>query len=254
RTLLTQLLDGPAWVWATRPAPGPGLRATLGEAAHAVAVPLLALPLLPLLLPMAVLDLLAVRVLEQADRPESGPADPAHVAAVEAYEDVCAQNAFTAAGPVKPGPVRRATMRAGLFGLDYACRHVFARRQLAGVRTIHFARWQPLDGGERLLFASSYDGSQESYMDDFINRLSWGVNLIFSNGAGYPRTRWLVLRGARDEVAYKQYLRKHQIPTVVFHSAYAQLPARTIDDQSDLRDGVARALDATESAAWLRLL
>ena len=77
-------------------------------------------------------------------------------------------------------------MRGVLLGLDYANRHVFNRDNLAGVRTIHFARWVPVDDGRRLIFASSYDGTLESYMDDFIDRLSWGLNAVFSNGMGYP--------------------------------------------------------------------
>ena len=104
-------------------------------------------------------------------------------------------------------------MRVALAGLDFACRHSFARDNLAGVTSIHFARWVPLDDGERLIFASSYDGSLESYMDDFISRLAWGINLVFSNGVGFPRARWLVLDGARDEISYKHYLRRHQVPT-----------------------------------------
>ena len=36
-------------------------------------------------------------------------------------------------------------------------------------------------------------------MDDFINKVGWGLNLLFSNGVGWPRTRWLVHGGARIE-------------------------------------------------------
>ena len=31
-------------------------------------------------------------------------------------------------------------------------------------------------------------------MDDFINKVGWGLNLLFSNGVGWPRTRWLIKR------------------------------------------------------------
>ena len=77
---------------------------------------------------------------------------------------------------------------------SYATRHVFNRANLAGVKTIHFARWVFLDDQRRLVFASNYDGSLESYMDDFIDKVAWGLNAVFSNGVGYPRTSWLVLR------------------------------------------------------------
>ena len=51
---------------------------------------------------------------------------------------------------------------------DYTARHVFNRGRLARVTSIQFARWVFLDGKKRVIFASNYDGSLESYMDDFI--------------------------------------------------------------------------------------
>ena len=149
--------------------------------------------------------------------------------------------------------VRDLELRVALRGLDYAARHVFARDNLAGVRSIHFARWVLLDGGKRVVFASNYDGSQESYMSDFIDRVAWGVNLVFSNGVGYPPTRWLVFGGARDEQRYKAYLRNHQLPSVWF-SAYPTLSARNVDDNSALRDGLAGALTEEGARKWLAAL
>ncbi|MFL6127922.1 MAG: hypothetical protein ACJ73E_02520 [Mycobacteriales bacterium] len=240
--------------WALRPAAGLGLADRLRNGVHKVVPAAAALLALPVLLPVAVAGLVAIRLQERTDRPETDLPDPEHVHEVERYEDFAAQNPFTAIGLVKPGPIRRVTMRVALTGLDWGCRHLFARDNLAGVRTIHFARWLPLDDGRRVVFASSYDGSQESYMDDFIDRLSWGVNLVFSNGCGYPRTRWLVSGGARDETAYKRYLRRHQVPTVVFYSAYEALSARNVDDNSLVRDGLRRSGDDADAAGWLGLL
>jgi hypothetical protein len=238
----------PGLRWAQRRT-GPGLVRTVRDAVHLAAGCALVLLTLPVLLPVAVAGLVAIRLRERTDRPDTDPPAPGHVRAVERYEDFGAQNPFTAVGLLKPGLLRQVTMRVALAGLDFGCRHLFARDNLAGVRSIHFARWLPLDDGRRVIFASSYDGSQESYMDDFIDRLHWGVNLVFSNGAGYPRTRWLVQGGARDETAYKHYLRRHQVPTVVFYSAYDQLSARNVDDNQRLRDGLRAG-----GADWLELL
>jgi hypothetical protein len=104
-----------------------------------------------------------------------------------------------------------------------------------------------------VIFASNYDDSQESYMDDFIDRLAWGINLVFSNGRGYPPTRWLIRDGARQEDLYKRYLRRHQISSVWF-SAYPTLSARNLDDNSRLRDGLAEDLNEEEAERWLALL
>jgi hypothetical protein len=235
-----------------RPA-GPGFVSRLRDAAHLVAGAAAVLLALPVLLPLVVAGLVAIRLQERSDRADTGAPDREHVDEVERYEDFAAQNPFTAVGLLKPGLLRLATMRVALAGLNWACRHLFARDNLAGVRTIHFARWLPLDGGRRVVFASSYDGSQESYMDDFIDRLHWGVNLVFSNGLGYPRTRWLVQGGARDETSYKHFLRRHQVPTVVFYSAYDTLSARNVDDNSLIRDGL-RAGGGADAADWLERL
>src|SRR6266487_1625244 len=103
-------------------------------------------------------------------------------------------------GSLKPGMFRRLTIAAVLVVIDYTARHIFNRGKLGRVTTIHFARWVFLDGGRRVLFLSNYDGSLESYMDDFINKVGFGLNVVFSNGIGYPRTNWLLCDGCKDEV------------------------------------------------------
>ena len=72
-------------------------------------------------------------------------------------------------------------MLALLALLDYSTRHIYNQGYLTRVQTIHFARWVLLDDGHRMFFASNYDGSLESYMDDFINKVAWGINAVFGN-------------------------------------------------------------------------
>jgi hypothetical protein len=240
--------------WARREPRGVGLAYRVRDTVHLVALPLAAVALLPVLLPAVVVLLLVIRRHELSDVSESGPAPLTHTLELERTEDHVAQNPFTAVGLVKPGKARRLAMRGVLLGLDWANRHVYHRDNLAGVRTIHFARWVPIDDGKRLIFASSYDGTLESYMDDFIDRLSWGLNAVFSNGMGYPATRWLVLDGAKDETAFKDYLRNHQIVTPVWYSAYDALPARNIDANSQLRIDLPRTLEEPAADEWMALL
>ncbi len=93
-----------------------------------------------------------------------------------------------------------------------------------------------LDGRRRLFFGSNYDGSLDSYMDDFINKVAWGLNLVFSNGIGYPRYRLLLILGAqRIEQQFKYYLRRHEVPTQVWYKAYPGLTA------VDLRTAISEA-------------
>lgn len=243
----------PDLAWAARPPAGPGVLFRAREGIHAVGWAAVVAPLSPLLLAALPGWLLLVRRHERRDVSETGRPARDRVAEVTRGEDFGTPNPFTAYGRVKPGIVRRVTIGVALRGLDYGSRHVFNRDNLAGLRTIHFARWVLLDGGRRVIFASDYDGSQESYMDDFIERLAWGVNLVFSNGVGFPPTRWLVLDGAGHEQQYKAYLRNHQLPSVWF-SAYPDLSVRNIDDNSRLRAGLAGELTDEEARSWLALL
>jgi hypothetical protein len=240
--------------WARLGPRGVGLVYRVRDFVHLLALPLVVLVALPVLVPAVVIMLLLIRRLERTDVAESGPAPADHAHELERTEDHVAQNPFTAVGFVKAGRVRGLTMRGVLIGLDYANRHVYNRDNLAGVRSIHFARWVSIDDGRRLIFASSYDGTLESYMDDFIDRLSWGLNAVFSNGVGYPATRWLILGGAKDETAFKNYLRNHQVVTPVWYSAYDALPARNIDANSQVRADLPSELEERAADDWLALL
>jgi phage tail protein X len=158
-----------------------------------------------------------------------------------------------ALGSVKPGRFRGTLVVVLVALLDYAARHVYGRGHLTRVQTIHFARWVFIDGGRRLLFASNYDGILESYMDDFINKVAWGLNLVFSNGVGYPRTRWLVQGGARDSQAFKNYLRRHQVVNSVWYKANAGLTAMDLARHGRIREGLDRpAMSDAEIEDWLR--
>ena len=145
-----------------------------------------------------------------------------------ALEDHLPMNPFTAVGQVKPGPFRKVTINVILYLLNAVTRHLLKPGDLVGVKTIHFARWLFLNDRRQVLFASNYDGSLESYMDDFIDKISWGLNLVFTNGIGYPRTRWLIKDGCRDELAFKDYLRLHQVPTLVWYPAYGRLSTANV--------------------------
>jgi len=245
-----QVEGDPALAWALAPAERPGLAARLRDKVHLVAVPLLTLPFVPLLLIVLPFYAVILRVHEKRDAaPHDKPSEEL-VQSLAALEDHVVQNPFTAIGHVKPSLFRRATLRVILFYLGYAARHFFNRGNLSGVKTIHFARWVYIDGKQRMFFASNYDGSLESYMDDFIDKVAWGLNLVFSNGVGYPRTRWLVLGGAKDELAFKDYLRIHQVPTRVWYSAYDRLTALNIEQNERVRAG----LRGGDETAWVQAL
>ncbi len=240
--------------WARKPPAQPGLFFKLKETLHLVGMPLLVLVLLPVLIPVLPIWLLLLRIHELSDAAPHLKPDDAHIQELADLEDNVAQNQFTAVGYVKPGWFRQLTVWGIFQAANYGTRHIFNKENLAGVKTIHFARWVVINEKRRVFFASNYDGSLESYMDDFIDKVAWGLNAVFSNGVGFPKTSWLIFGGAKDEQAFKDYLRIHQIPTQVWYSAYDHLIALNIANNAKIRAGLYSKMNETEAEEWLRLL
>ena len=240
--------------WALEPADRPGLVARLREWAHLAWVVLLVLVALPFALLAAPVYALLLRRAEKRDEAAHNRADEATVLELAALEDHLPMNPFTAVGQVKPGPLRKVTINVVLYLLNAVTRHLLKPGDLVGVKTIHFARWLFLNDRRQVLFASNYDGSLESYMDDFIDKISWGLNLVFTNGIGYPRTRWLIKDGCRDELAFKDYLRLHQAPTLVWHPAYGRLSTANVAANERLRKGLHSDLRGDREQEWVQAL
>ena len=222
---------------------------------HMAGLPLLALLLLPILIPVGLIFAVRLRRLEKTDPELCFRIDQDYSDALARLEDHDVTNQFTAMGSLKPGTVRLWTATAVLRTVDYAARHIFNRGRLARIRTIHFARWVFLDDKRRMVFFSDYDGSFESYMDDFINKSGFGLNVVFSNGIGYPRTNWLIFDGCADELKYKEFLRRHTLPTQVWYKAYPGLTAADLERNTRLRRGLESSrLNDAEARAWVGLL
>jgi hypothetical protein len=247
-------LADPALRFAVAPARRPPLWWRARELAHLVAVPAVLLLLSPMLVLLLPLGAVALRLHELRDVPDVRRPDPATVERLRASEDRVAHNPFTVVGYLKPGPFRAGLTRTVLFAISYAVRHVYNSGNLSGVKTIHFARWVYL-APDRMTFMSTYDGSLESYMDDFIDKVAWGLNAIFSNGLGYPRTVLLFWGGAQDEEPFKDNLRNHQRVNQVWYSAYDELTALNVGANAALRQGLARrTMPDADAREWLALL
>jgi len=220
-----------------------------------ITLPILLLILLPLLLVLAPFIILRLRNLETGDPEVCPPVSIDFLLPLKRLEDHDVTNQYTALGTVKPGLFRRWLLTALLIVANYASKNVFNRGHLARVQTIHFARWVFIDNKSRLIFASNYDGSHEAYMDDFINKAAWGLNLLFSNGVGWPRTDWLIKRGAWTEQKFKYFQRRHQLPTQVWYKAYPGLTLSDINRNQQIRQGLEReSMTDAEALEWLRLL
>ena len=243
----------PELAWALAPPPRPALAWRLRETVHKIAVPALLLVTLPVGVPAALVWLVALRWHERFDAfPEVEPAT-ARLRELGDSEDFVTQNAFTSLAPIRPGRFWQLTSRMTELIGNYTARHVFTTGSLSGLTTVHFARFMRVGPERQVLFTSYYDGSLESYNNDFVDQVAWVLNTVFGQQAGYPRTRWMVHDGAHNERWFKNFIRGHQVPTQVWYSAYPDLAAVTIDQNARLRAGLRGDLDEKELAAWLRL-
>ena len=60
---------------------------------------------------------------------------------------------------------------------------------LIGISTIHFVKWLVIDDGRRLMMVSDYDGSWESYIDEFAEMILSGLDAIWET-AVWLSSRW----------------------------------------------------------------
>ncbi|HEV7251599.1 MAG TPA: cytochrome P450 [Mesorhizobium sp.] len=197
------------------------------------------------------LAFLALRRLEKGDVASDEAVSIRQIEAVMERENRSAQNHLTAVSIMKPGLLRRLVLRLAFYLISIAAREVFRPGYLASLNTIHFARWVRLPGTDRLVFLSNYGGSWDSYLEDFIAKAAAGLTGVWSNTAGFPRTRWLFGQGARDGERFKRWARRQQVPTLFWYSAYGENTGR-IRINSAVRRGIASASDC-EARDWLRL-
>lgn len=238
--------------WALSPAEPPKLWWRIKEILHQVLAIAIVLFLSPILLLSFPIWLILLRKHEKSDVPDESFASLDARRAFRADEDYGGQNQIIAVGFFKPGWFRKLTSNVVLGLTDYAVRHIYNRGSLSGLNTIHFARWVSMNNNQGMFFASNYDGSLESYMNDFIDKAAFGLNAIFSNGDGFPKTAFLFCGGIMDEQAYKRFLPTRQVQSRVWYSAYKGLSTKNIANNSEIRKGLFAPLSRDQTETWLR--
>ncbi len=157
---------------------------------------------------------------ESRDLVDRSYPDIAHLRELEKGEDLHGhvKNHITVVTTLKPGVFRRLTLAWALWGIGQLVTHIYRPGFVLTMGTIQFARWVRLPGSRNLLFQSNYDGSWQSYLEDFITRAHKGQTAAWSNCEGFPRSRDLVNAGAEDGDAFKNYVRCKQVPTAFWYS------------------------------------
>jgi hypothetical protein len=140
-------------------------------------------------------------------------------------EDLISQNQMTVITLIKPG--RLIPLKLVLAFINAAAKYMFNEGSLSNIATIHFARWIIIDDGKHLLFESNYDSTWESYISDFVDKVSNGMNAVWRHSVGFPNTTGIILtqHGCKDIDEFKTYIRQNQIEAQTFYSAY---PTHTV--------------------------
>ena len=217
-----------------------------------IVVPIVILLMTPLLIVLAPILAIKLRRLERENPMIAPIRTPELMERLSLYEDRDLTSPFGAIGSVQPSLFRRLQATYILWLVDWAARHITTRGKLSRVRTIHCARWIFLDNKRRMYFASEYDGSHEAYMDDFVNKVAFGLNLTFGPAIGIPKIRWLLWGGANRERDWKNFLRRHELPTPVWYKAYPGLTCQDLARNERIRKGLESRRDDDRSIRrWL---
>jgi Dyp-type peroxidase family len=161
------------------------------------------------------------------------------------------QNHFMAVTELKGGWFRKLTLAMALWGIKQMVLNYFRPGFVLNMGTIHYAKWFRLPGRDTLIFQANYDGSWDSYLEDFVMKAHAGQTAAWSNGVGFPRTRFLILDGAQDGDRFKRWVRRQQVLSQFWYSRFKSLTTDEIRDNALIHDGLARASTDLAARAWL---
>ncbi|WP_406107573.1 hypothetical protein OG698_34050 [Streptomyces sp. NBC_01003] len=165
----------------------------------------------------------------------TGAGQTAHPERPGRSDGVCSE--FTVFTKIKPGHAD--ALREDLARIA----SVENRAALHEIGTLHDARHVLFDDDTQFMFASVFDGSWDTYIDDF-GKTVVGANFdrIFSHTEGFP--------GVSDP-GVKEWFVAHQEPAGVFVSSYPDLTVQQIWKDQRVDDAFQEVLDTPEFRAAL---
>lgn len=203
---------------------------------------------------IAAMFLFKLRRAEQAEKPDTSQAPIEKLRAIMAQENAPghAQNHILAVGTMKPGWFRAFTHAFALWGIRNLIVYGFRPGFVINMGTIHYARWWRLPGTNKVCFYSNFDGSWESYLEDFITRARQGQTAAWSNWQGFPRTRFMIGLGAENGDAFKRWVRIQQQVVPFWYARFPDLTSDQIRNNALIHSGASLARTASESEEWMR--
>ncbi|UKY54745.1 hypothetical protein [Streptomyces inhibens] len=169
----------------------------------------------------------------------SGAAASTHPERPGRSDGVCSE--FTVFTKIKPGEAD--ALREDLAALADATNDERVHAALRQIGTLHDARHVIFDNDTRFMFASVFDGSWDTYIDDFAQTVVGDrFDKVFSHSEGFP--------GVKDP-GVKDWFVAHQEPAGVFVSAYPDLTVQQIYKDQRVDEAFEKVLDTPEFRAAL---
>jgi hypothetical protein len=190
---------------------------------------------------------------EQEPSQDAPPVDSQKLRDIVALEDRLGQNHMASLVHIKPGVMRAILARIAVHGLAIHLGAQSAARNgfLGAIRSIHFAQLTFVSNGGRLMFLTNFDGSWESYLSDFIDRVHGAVTWVWTSTVGFPSTRFMVLDGASQDRQFKAWKRHAMAPSLFWFSAYRALSVEQIKRNARIAEGLRQAvLKPKEAVQW----
>ncbi|MFF1689438.1 MULTISPECIES: hypothetical protein [unclassified Streptomyces] len=154
-------------------------------------------------------------------------------------DGVCSE--FTVFTRIKPGHAD--ALRADLAAMADAAAAENVHAAVRQIGTLHDARHVIFDNDTRFMFASVFDGSWDTYIDDFAQTVVGArFDKVFSHCEGFP--------GVTDP-GVKDWFVSQQEPAGVFVSAYPDLTVQQIYKDHRVDDAFQEVLDTAEFRAML---
>ncbi len=137
---------------------------------------------------------------------------------------------FTLISKLKPGGAERFRkfMADGFTG--------DRQKNTDSIGTLHDLRFVIFDNDTRIIFASTFDGTWDKYMDDFGGIIPDEIDLLFHEFEGYPGI---------NSPGIKDWVVKQQVTAVGFYSAYPDATVRDVWKALKTKKALDALLDTT---------
>jgi len=142
---------------------------------------------------------------------------------------------FTLIFQLKPGGAERLRKKLAAFRDTGVGQN---QKLIDRMGTVHDLRFLIFDNDTRLLFASTFDGDWDAYIDDFAAYIPDQINLIFGECEGAPGIQ---------SPNVKDYIAKHQVTSEYFYSAYPNTSVKDVWKALKIEGGIDTLLDAVTS-------